>query len=117
MRDHIVALVEEEQPRRVTCQTCNGTHLYRPNPPRSRSTTGSRGSKLSSQTAEWEDLMAMADLEKVRPYAMSRAFSAGDVVSHKVFGIGIVVQEVDERKVQISFQDGVRLLACNHRRS
>ncbi|MCK4303434.1 MAG: hypothetical protein KAY24_04285 [Candidatus Eisenbacteria sp.] len=59
----------------------------------------------------------MADLEKVKPYAMKHAFSAGDVVNHKVFGIGIVVQEVDDQKVQISFQDGVRLLVCSHRRS
>jgi hypothetical protein len=69
------------------------------------------------EATEWEDLMAMADLEKVRPYAMRRAFAAGDVVNHKVFGIGVVVREVDERKIQISFQDGVRLLACDNRQS
>jgi hypothetical protein len=60
--------------------------------------------------------MAVADLGKVQPYAMRRDFSTGDVMSHRVFGIGIVVREVDGGKIQVSFQDGVRLLVCNRRR-
>ena len=116
MRDHVIAVVEEDRPRRVTCRTCDGTHLYRPQPPRSRAGTQA-SSRSGSEATEWEDLMAVADLERVRPYAMRRAFAAGDVVSHKVFGIGVVVREVDDRKVQVSFHDGVRLLACDNRRS
>jgi hypothetical protein len=30
-----------------------------------------------------------------------------------VFGIGIVVREVNPQKIQVSFKDGVRLLVCN----
>ncbi len=116
MRDHVIALVEDDRPRRVTCRTCDGTHLYRPQPPRSRK-GGSTAKKSAPETTEWEDLMAVADLEKVQAYKMGQTFATGDVVNHKVFGLGIVVQEVDVCKIQISFQDGVRLLACNTRRS
>ncbi len=112
MRDHVIAVVEENRPKRVTCLTCDGTHLYRPQPPRSRARAAIAN---TPESTDWEDLMAVADLEKVQPYAMRRGYAAGDVVNHKVFGIGIVVREVDERKVQISFQDGVRLLVCNRK--
>jgi len=60
--------------------------------------------------------MAVADLDKVQPYAMRREFSAGDVMNHRVFGLGIVIRAIDDSKIQVSFQDGVRLLVCNRRR-
>ncbi len=113
MRDHTVTTLEEKQPRRVTCDTCQGTHLYRPQPPRSRATAG-RNAAL--QTTGWDDLMAVADLDHVRNYTMRLEYTAGDVINHKVFGLGVVVREVDPLKIQVSFQDGVKLLACNRDR-
>jgi hypothetical protein len=68
-----------------------------------------------SVTTDWEELMAMADMEGVRPYRMNEAYAKGDVVRHKFFGLGIVVREVDPQKIQVSFKDGVKLLACNRR--
>ncbi|MFH1143266.1 MAG: hypothetical protein V1774_01830 [Candidatus Eisenbacteria bacterium] len=57
--------------------------------------------------------MAMADLDGMRPYAMRGEFARGEVIHHKVFGLGIVVREVGEGKIQVSFRDGLRLLVCN----
>lgn len=113
MRDHVISEMEGDRPKRVTCRTCDGLHLYRPNPPRSR-TKAAGGA--TPKTTDWEDLMAVADLEQVQTYAMNGAFATGDVINHKVFGLGIVIQEVDEMKIQVSFQDGVRLLVRNRRR-
>jgi hypothetical protein len=64
-------------------------------------------------SSDWEDLMAMADVDGVRPYAMRGEFSRGEVIQHKVFGLGIVVRELAGGKIQVSFRDGVRLLVCN----
>ncbi len=114
MREHVVSEVEEDRPKRVTCLICEGVHLYRPSPPRSR--TGSVARAQPAEATDWEDLMAVADLEKARPYAMRRTFATGDVMNHRVFGLGVVVREVDETKIQVSFQDGVRLLVRNRRR-
>ncbi len=61
-------------------------------------------------SADWEDLMAMADLDGVRPYTLRGEFHRGEVIQHKVFGLGIVVNEVGGGKIQVSFKDGVRLL-------
>jgi len=62
---------------------------------------------------DWDDLMAMADLDGVRPYTMKGLFARGQVIQHKAFGLGIVVREMGEGKIQVSFRDGVRLLVCN----
>ena len=113
MRDHVISEVEKDRPKRVTCRTCDGLHLYRPNPPRSRAKAA--GTAVP-KTTDWEDLMAVADLEKVQTYAMKGAFATGDVINHKSFGLGIVVQEMDEHKIQVSFQDAVRLLVRNRRK-
>jgi len=115
MRDHIIAIVEDKKPKRVTCKTCQGTHLYKPQPPKSRTKAAAKKNALAAEPLGWEDLMAAADLEKVKPYGFRKIFVIGDVINHKAFGIGIVVREVDEHKIQVSFQDGIRLLACNRK--
>ncbi len=117
MREHVIAIVDDNRPKRVTCKTCQGNHLYRPQPPKSRTKSASKKSARAVETMEWEDLMAAADLDKVQPFRITKPFAVGDVMNHKVFGIGIVVKEVDELKIQVSFQDGVRLLACNRKRT
>ncbi len=65
---------------------------------------------------DWDDLMAMADLDGVRPYSMKGQFARGEVIQHKAFGLGIVVREMGVGKIQVSFRDGVRLLVCNRQR-
>jgi len=62
---------------------------------------------------DWDDLMAMADLDGVRPYTMKGMFARGQVIQHKAFGLGIVVREMGVGKIQVSFRDGVHLLVCN----
>jgi hypothetical protein len=116
MRDHQIELMEKDRPKRVVCKVCKGSHLYRPQPPKSRTRTATATRSMAKSTPNWEDLMAVADLDQVRTYAMKRSFAAGDVISHKVFGIGVVIREVDEQKMEVSFQEGTRLLVRNRSR-
>ena len=116
MTAHLVATLQESAPRRVTCKICEGTHNYRPSPPRSRTKEGRKTRPKSLTGVGWEELMGAADMKAVRAYAMRRSFAAGDVIRHKVFGLGVVVREVDEQKIEVSFEDGIRLLVRNFRR-
>jgi hypothetical protein len=47
---------------------------------------------------------------------MRGQYARGEVIRHKVFGLGIVVRELGGTKIQVSFRDGVRLLVCNRTR-
>lgn len=78
----------------------------------SKKRAAERRSRISA-TTDWEDLMALADPDSVRPYQMKESYAKGDVIRHKVFGIGIVVREIPAQKIQVSFKDGVKLLVCN----
>ncbi|MBM3318407.1 MAG: hypothetical protein FJY75_11205 [Candidatus Eisenbacteria bacterium] len=69
--------------------------------------------KRVAVTTDWEELMALADADSVRAYLMKERYTKGDVISHKAFGLGIVIREVDPGKIQVSFKDGVKLLVCN----
>ncbi len=116
MREHHIELMEKDRPKRVVCKVCKGSHLYRPQPPKSRTRSATATPSPTKTPPNWEDLMAVADLDKVRSYAMKRSYGEGDVISHKVFGIGIVIREVEEQKMEVSFQEGTRLLVRNRRR-
>lgn len=88
-------------------------------PPKGKSKAKGTSARVRGEftpATDWEDLMAMADLDGVRIYAMHGEYHRGEVIQHKVFGLGIVVHEVGNGKIQVSFQDGVRLLVCNWRR-
>ena len=44
-------------------------------------------------------------------YSIDRTYRAGELVAHKKFGEGYVVEVVDSGKVNIMFRDGPRTLA------
>lgn len=113
MQEHTVALLERGKPKRVTCRVCGGEHLFRPEPPKGRAKVPD---PLADVPSDWDALLAAANLERIRPYSMRQSYGRGDVIRHKVFGLGIVVREAGRGKVEVSFRDGTRLLACDRRR-
>lgn len=50
-------------------------------------------------------------LGEFRAYNVTTVFSDGDLVRHKVFGDGVVVRVVDEKKIEVLFKDEARTLA------
>lgn len=57
--------------------------------------------------------MGVADITSARVYLMSRSYSIGDVIRHETFGPGVVIRKISDFKIEVSFRDGIRLLACN----
>ncbi|MEZ4371626.1 MAG: hypothetical protein R3B07_12410 [Polyangiaceae bacterium] len=120
----IVALVAGV-PKRVVCQTCDSTHNYRA--PKSagktvvkRASKASDGPKPKRETAagkaeserikEWEQKVAGAAETAFRRYAIDVTFAEGELVLHRKFGEGYVVEVDDEGKVYIMFRDQLRTL-------
>ncbi|MCA9643468.1 MAG: hypothetical protein H6718_36445 [Polyangiaceae bacterium] len=120
----IVALVEGV-PKRVVCQTCDSTHNYRA--PKSagktavkRASKASDGPKPKRETAagkaeaerikDWEQKVAGAAETAFRRYAIDMTFVEGELVLHRKFGEGYVVEVDDEGKVYIMFRDQLRTL-------
>ncbi|GLI38068.1 hypothetical protein KI811_09195 [Geobacter hydrogenophilus] len=125
--NHTIVAMVGERIVRVQCNTCGGQHNYhqpqeekkpveRSASQRSTSRTPSAGrprrEPIPKGPSEWELSIEGVDPDTATPYAMDRPFRTGEVVSHPVFGIGIVVTVTKPNKVEILFKDGVKLLRC-----
>ena len=51
------------------------------------------------------------ELKKAKQYSMTGVFDVGDVIKHKHFGPGKVV-EMKANKMEVGFEDGPKLLVC-----
>ena len=126
--NHTIVAMVGERIVRVQCNTCGGQHNYHPpqevKKPVERSTTSRsatprtpsagrpRREPVPKGPSEWELSMEGVDPDTATPYAMDRPFRTGEIISHPVFGIGIVVTVTKPNKVEILFKDSVKLLRC-----
>ncbi|PIE33829.1 hypothetical protein CSA56_09970 [candidate division KSB3 bacterium] len=113
---HRIVAVVDGKPEKVVCGTCNRKHKYRPNLPKSRQpktakkTTRIRRSK--DPALLWEEAMTGKDLSNPKPYSISGAFLENDIIDHKKFGPGLVMQLMGEGKMEVIFKEGTKLLVC-----
>jgi hypothetical protein len=113
-------------PRRVICQTCDSQHNYRPpktsaSAPRSRVGHTAKGPSVPRVTqkakaeaerlSEWETRIAGQRVDAFTRYSMDQSFNVDQLVLHKKFGEGYVVEVLEDGKVNIMFRDGPRTLA------
>ena len=123
--NHTIVAMVEDRVVRVQCNTCGGQHNYRA--PQQEKKTASQSARKTAATAgtgrsrreaapagpsEWETRMTGVDPEKALPYAMDARLRTGNLVSHPVFGLGIVTAFVPPNKAEILFHDGTKLLRC-----
>ena len=109
---HVVVAKLENVVKKVACNTCGKEHLYRPPKGKSRATTRRRRQvkkKKGSLKIRPEDLL----VDQPKPYSASGSFEEGDILNHPKFGLGQVATRIGRNKIEVSFEDGSRLLICN----
>ena len=126
MNHRIVAMVGDKVVK-VECNTCNGIHNYYPPPsvktsaPSGRSTASRkepsaprtpRRDPRQAETDEWRTRIATMDYSRALPYNMNGAFKTDNLIDHPTFGFGIVKTVVAPNKMQVLFEDGIKLLRC-----
>lgn len=90
----------------------------RPAPKKAPTIEGVPKTKLekSDVAAEvWGRMMARFGERKAEPYTLARQLKADDVIEHKTFGTGFVIEISAPTKAEILFRDGLRKLV--HSRS
>ena len=118
-RTHIVAAMDGEIVRRVTCSMCGSTHNYKVKPAvpadgeASSATTGSTKRKTSSRRAKEANTFSIDPKRPVKSYDMNNIFSAGDVINHPKFGLGAVETALPPNKIEVRFQEGKKMLLHN----
>ena len=125
----IVAMVQDK-PKRVLCMTCGSEHNYRapksetqgknktrsPRAPRSAAARVTQKAKAEAERVnEWEKRIAGQAHDAFTRYSMDLTLELDQLIHHKKFGEGYVVEVLEGGKVSIMFRDGARTLAHGHR--
>lgn len=128
LNHRIVAMVEGKVVR-VECNTCGGVHNYYPPPTvkeakiikaakdsaSARVSSSPRSSKKDPGEAdreEWASLKPTMQIDRAQDYNMNGAYRVNSLIIHSVFGLGIVKRLIEPNKMQVLFQDGIKLLRC-----
>ena len=118
-RTHIVAAMDGEIVRRVTCSMCGSTHNYKVKPAVSPdSAPGSVAAattkrKTSARRTKEANTFSIDPKRPVKSYDMNNIFSAGDVINHPKFGLGAVEITLPPNKIEVRFQEGKKMLLHN----
>lgn len=110
--------MKANNPDKVMCKTCKGTHSYKdPSEKKSKPSVEKivrkakgHGKKVTESVGElWNKAMSKAT-STPQDYSMKASFQTGDVIVHPTFGNGIVEKLIDNNKIEILFQDDYRTL-------
>lgn len=106
---HVVTKITDEKIRKVICNECQSTHVYRGGkaPTPKAKTTRPRNPR------KWSTLVELVEDEKVVDYKITGIFSEGDAIQHKKFGLGVITKVVDSTKIEVVFEEEKKLLAQN----
>lgn len=113
-RTHIVAAMDGDIVRRVTCSMCGGTHNFRQKAAASTASGDGTAKKRASTRRTKEP--AVFSIDPSRPqknYDMNTNFAAGDIISHPKFGPGLVETILPPNKIEVRFQEGKKMLLHN----
>jgi hypothetical protein len=122
--NHTIVAMIEEKIVRVECNTCHGTHNYRPVKPVKEPAAAKTGLKktptprkakvdpLAVECAEWEELHPNMNPEKAIPYDMNKPYRVKNLLLHPFFGLGVVQLVLQPNKIDVLFQEGKKRLRC-----
>jgi len=111
----ILAMVGAE-PARVRCNTCYSERNYRV--AKRKAPTGTEREKERPSARKLKDpdfykqKIQGALMNTPKPYRIDVQAATGDVIDHKTFGRGVVLKTIPPDRMEIIFQDEVKVLAC-----
>jgi len=122
--NHTIVAMVEDTVVKVQCNTCEGTHKYRP--PKAARTTKAKASggarrvtdkaasakKATADQEEWQQNVRDRDPAAAVDYTMDGSFEVEDLVRHPTFGLGQVVAVFKPNKMEVLFEQGRKMLRC-----
>ena len=121
--DHTIASMENNKICKVLCKTCKALHNYRKpkrtakensaikTSKRKKSTSSQKGLRKSSK--KWDALLADYDLNSALDYSMKQKHEESSLIRHPSFGVGVVTRKIDQNKIEVQFENDIKLLAIN----
>ena len=128
---HVVSAIKNDKITKVMCKSCLSSHRYRPVDAETKAeiTQKAKERKLVAQKAarkraatsaarKWENLLTKVQDEEQeqdpKEYSIQQTYETNQIINHAKFGKGVVVKIIDDKKVDIVFEDGIRTMAQNY---
>lgn len=110
---HTVIRQEEDEIRRVRCNVCDDAHAYRrPRGEEEESLETVSKKKTPKVKPTWAQVFGSAK-KQVKAYHINEVYAEMDLLEHPQFGRGFVSQLLDHNKVEVTFEEGKRVLIHN----
>ncbi len=110
-RQHAIETLKSDgNINRVLCRTCEGSHLFRL--PKGAGGKRIRSSRAGKRPRKGAVTVSEEDLAKAKPYAQDGVFQVGDIIRHRTFGPGSVLEVKPAGKMEVGFETGSKLLVC-----
>lgn len=118
---HLVTAVEEEKMSKLMCKTCNSYHKYR----KPKGIAAATEEEITAKTEEaakpkrrarrnkWTKILELSDSDSAIEYKMDENYEVETAILHKNFGLGVVKNIIDSRKIEVLFTDGEKVLVQN----
>lgn len=116
--NHRITLMDGSEPARVLCLTCQSEHKFRDGKKSSPTPSGPKrlvlnrspsAPKIGTLESQWRLKLAAKD-QTPKPYKIDAPYAPDDLVYHQSFGRGLVLGFIHPDKVQIFFDEGVKVL-------
>lgn len=119
---HIITAIDDNKIEKVMCKVCMGYHKYKkamdssvaPLIPKTK-TPKKPEKKVKKRTRrdKWTRLLEDLDSNQAIEYKMEKEYELENAIHHKIFGIGVVKNIIDSRKIGVLFHDGEKILVQN----
>lgn len=111
---HVVVTKYEDEVRRVQCSVCSETHSFRKPRGDADDELEPKQKKAARPKPTWEQVMQKSK-KTPRPYSVSDSYGELDVIDHPKFGMGYVTDHLGLDKIEVTFQNEVRVLIHNRK--
>lgn len=115
-RSHLVLSITDNQPDKVQCTICEHLHNYKPpvvrKIPAEILIAKNKKIKNENERNEWNALRLEMGNKKVQSYSMTATYKVKSVINHPVFGLGQVQRVAGSQKIEVLFEDGLKMMRC-----
>ncbi len=109
---HIIVTLSDGSPAKVRCTACDREHPFRP-PTIPKKTAARRAiDPKIAEREEWQRLQPDMEMAKACDYSMDGTYKAKALINHPNFGLGRVLRIMGDRKVEVLFEDGKKIMRC-----
>lgn len=109
--NHIVVALVGDKPASVNCNTCGGVHRYRRAAPAVKAPKAA-STAPSAKAEDWKALHSAINSIAPKDYDMEAGYRVGSVIRHPSYGLGLVQRMAGDRKMEILFESGKKVLRC-----